>query len=311
MRRPKLIVSKCLDFQKCRYDGQGYNNETVSTLKEHADIKVVCPEVEMGLETPRNAIRIEQHGNELKLIQHHSNLDFSNDMNNFSDKFLSELNDIDGFILKSKSPSCGIKDVKIYHQGNKCSIRADGDGFFSSKVINKFDHLPIENEGRLKNYSIRDSFFTKIFAINNFKENNSIKDFHKQNYLLLNSYEENGSNELSKIVGKDNLTISDKNEYEKMFYDILKNDRNKVKKLDIIMKVFKRYQNKLSIGEVNMFNDLIKSYENEKIPFNTLAIAIRMHAVRFNDNELLNQSFFSPYPEGLVSICDSGKGRDL
>lgn len=311
MRRPKLIVSKCLDFQKCRYDGQGYNDKTISTLKEHADIKVVCPEVEMGLETPRNAIRIEQHGNELKLIQHNSKLDLSEDMNNFSDKFLSELSDIDGFILKSKSPSCGINDVKIYHQGNKCSIRSDGNGFFSSKVMNKFDYLPIENEGRLKNYSIRDSFFTKVFAINNFKKSSSIKEFHKQNYLLLNSYEENISKELLKIVEKNNFTINDRCEYEKIFYEILKNDRDKVKKLEIIMKVFERYKNKLNNDEINMFNDLIKSYQNEKIPFNTLAIAIRMYAVRFNDNELLNQTFFSPYPEGLISICDSGKGRDL
>lgn len=311
MRRPKLIVSKCLDSQKCRYDGQGYNDKIIDSLREHTDIKTVCPEVEIGLETPRNAIKIEQHNDELKLIQHKSRKDFSQDMNNFSHKFISEVEDIDGFILKSKSPSCGINDVKVYPKDNKCSIRANGNGFFSSKVIEKFTYIPIENEGRLKNYSIRDSFFTKIFAINNMKSCDDIRRFHEQNLLLLNSYDEKITCDLSNIISTENLNQENKNNYLELFYEVLKNDRNKAKKLDTIMIMFKRYKNKLSSDEIGMFNELVKSYENERIPFNTLAIAIRMYATRFKDKEILNQTFFNPYPETLITICDSGKGRDL
>ena len=63
--------------------------------------------------------------------------------------------------------------------------------------------------------------------------------------------------------------------------------------------------------EIEMFNNLIDSYENQKIPFSTLGVVIRMYATRFNDKEILNQTFFSPYPENLINITDSGKGRKL
>lgn len=60
-----------------------------------------------------------------------------------------------------------------------------------------------------------------------------------------------------------------------------------------------------------MFKELVKSYEDSKIPFSTLCVAIRMYATRFNDKQILNQTFFSPYPDDLVSISDSGKSINL
>ena len=80
----------------------------------------------------------------------------------FAKEFISSLDDVDGFILKSKSPTCGIKDVKVYYHGNKCSIRNNGSGFFSQNNY-KYNYLPIENEGRLKNYNIRDNFLLRFF----------------------------------------------------------------------------------------------------------------------------------------------------
>ena len=63
----------------------------------------------------------------------------------------------------------------------KCSINKKGQGIFSSKIIEKYSTIPIEDEGRLKNYNIRDEFLTKIFTINNLKCENSILDFHNKN----------------------------------------------------------------------------------------------------------------------------------
>ena len=188
MRKPKLIISKCLNSEKCRYDGQGYDDKVISLLREYIDIETVCPESAIGLSTPRDPIRIEKHNDEYKLVQLNSNTDYTSQMNEFPEEFLSGIDDIDGFILKSKSPSCGIKDVKIYPKGQKCSIRKNGTGIFSTKVLEKHSNIPIENEGRLRNYNIRDEFLTKIFTINNLKSENNILDFHSKNYLLLKSY---------------------------------------------------------------------------------------------------------------------------
>ena len=313
MRKPKIVISECLNGKKCRYDGQGYNDKVIKELKDYIHMETVCPEVAIGLATPRKPIRIEKHKEkeEYKLIDYDSQNDYTNQILEFSDEFLNNLTDVDGFILKSKSPTCGIKDVKIYYQGNKCSIRNNGSGFFSQKIMDAYNYLPIENEGRLKNYSIRDNFFTKIFLINNLKETKDIKDFHCKNLLLLKSYNKEDTNKLSQLLEKENLGEDIISKYKKSVYEIISKERNKNEKLSVIMSIFEKYKSKLSLDEVNMFEDIVRSYQKGKTPFSTLAVAIRMYATRFSDKEVLNQSFFNPYPEELINITDSGKGRKL
>ena len=67
--RPRVVVSKCLQFAACRYNGQMLNDPVVALLKEHVEFLPVCAECEIGLGVPREPIRIVQQGNELRLLQ--------------------------------------------------------------------------------------------------------------------------------------------------------------------------------------------------------------------------------------------------
>ena len=312
MRKPKIVVSECLYGTKCRYDGQGYNDKVIQSSKDYVDIQTVCPELAIGLSIPREPIRIEMNkeNEEYRLIDYNSKNDYTNQMTEFSEEFINGLDDIDGFILKSRSPTCGLKDAKVYYCGNKCSIRSNENGFFSQKIIDKYDYLPIENEGRLKNYNIRDNFFTRIFFINNLKNNKNIIEFHKNNLLLLKSYDEESTNEVSDILNENRME-DQVHQYKEKVLNIVSNQRKKENKLSIIIKVFEKYKNMLNEEEINMFNGLIESYENQRIPFSTLEVVIKMYATRFKDKDILNQTFFYPYPENLINITDSGKGRKL
>lgn len=311
MRKPKLIISKCLNSEKCRYDGQGYDDKVISLLREYIDIETVCPESAIGLPTPRNPIRIETHNDEYKLTELNSGLDYTSQMTEFAEEFLSNINDIDGFILKSKSPSCGIKDVKIYPKDNKISIRKNGTGVFANKLLEKNLNVPIENEGRLKNYDIRDDFLTKIFTINNLKNEESIIDFHTKNLLLLQSYNIEVTNELSSLIDKENLNDEDINLYKSKVYEILSSKRNKDSKVNIAKYIFEKYEKDLNDEEKNYFKGLLNLYKNKKIPFSSIKVALQIYGLRFDDKDLLTQTFFSPYPEDLISVTDSGKGRNL
>lgn len=312
MRKPKIVVSECLYGTKCRYDGQGYNDKVIQSLKDYVDIQTVCPELAIGLSIPREPIRIEMNkeNEEYRLIDYNSKNDYTNQMTEFSEEFINGLDDIDGFILKSRSPTCGLKDAKVYYCGNKCSIRSNENVFFSQKIIDKYDYLPIENEGRLKNYNIRDNFFTRIFFINNLKNNKNIIEFHKNNLLLLKSYDEESTNEVSDILNENRME-DQVHQYKEKVLNIVSNQRKKENKLSIIIKVFEKYKNMLNEEEINMFNGLIESYENQRIPFSTLEVVIKMYVTRFKDKDILNQTFFYPYPENLINITDSGKGRKL
>lgn len=307
MRKPKIIISKCLNSEKCRYDGQGFDDKVIRSIREYMDIETVCPEVEIGLATPRDPIRIEKHENDLKLIQHNSNIDYSNQMYEFAEEFIKKIDDLDGFILKSKSPSCGIKDVKIYPKGQKCSISKNGNGFFAQKLIEQDFKIPIENEGRLKNYILREEFLTKIFTLNRLKDCNDIKKFHENNKMLFKSYDSNSIKVLENLINNEKTHHL----YIDKVKEILNNKRSKINKANIIKDVFNRYKNKLNKEELSYNDELVNLYINEKIPFSSLIVAIKIYALRFNDNEIIKQTFFNPYPQKLVNIMDSGKGREL
>ena len=109
---------------------------------------------------------------------------------------LEKFSDVDGFILKGRSPCCGIKDVKVYSGLVKSPVIEKSEGVFAKEVIKKFYYLPIEEEGRLTNLSIREHFFTKLYLVFNFKnsvKNNSFKDlvkFHAKNKFLYFAYDQ-------------------------------------------------------------------------------------------------------------------------
>lgn len=312
MRRPKLVVSKCLGFENCRYNGQGSSSKLIDILQPYVDFITVCPETGIGLPIPREAIRIVDYNSEKKLIQPKSNIDHTENMKKFSKEYIDTLSDIDGFILKSKSPSCGIKDVKVYHKNGKASLFNGSNGFFAQEAINSYGHLPIENEGRLKNYLIRDEFLTKLFTINEFKHNkNGLENFHNKNRLLLKSYDINIYSRLEEISKNNFNTEKEIIEYERNLYDLLKNNRNYKKNIQSIIDIYNKYEPKLSMKEKEIFVDSVVKYSKGKLPLSALFTNIKLYAARFNDDEILNQSIFSPYPENLVDLSDSGKGRTI
>lgn len=163
--KPKLFVSKCLGFAACRWDGLKISGGFVRDLKGRVNFVTACPEVEIGLGVPRDKIRIVGKGKKRRLIQLNTKKDLTAGMRKYAARFVGSLgNDIDGFILKSRSPSCGIKDAKVYPDLKSGRMLGRASGFFASEVLKRFPRLPVETEARLKNRNIRKRFLTRLFA---------------------------------------------------------------------------------------------------------------------------------------------------
>ena len=154
--KPVIVVSKCIEFEPVRYDGQMISSELVKSLKPHVHFIPVCPEVGIGLGVTRETLRIVKRGEILKLIQPATGLDLTSKMKRFSKEFLDALPEVDGFILKSKSPSSAMKDAKIYPKLEKASPIGRGPGFFGGEVLKKFAHVAVEDERRLLNSRIKE-----------------------------------------------------------------------------------------------------------------------------------------------------------
>jgi uncharacterized protein YbbK (DUF523 family) len=112
--RPRLVMSACLEMEACRYNGQSIRARFVPRLAEHVELIPVCPEVEIGLGVPRPPVRLVSDGDEVRMVQPATGRDLTGAMAGFSRTFLDGLQEVDGFLLKSRSPSCGPKDVALF-----------------------------------------------------------------------------------------------------------------------------------------------------------------------------------------------------
>jgi len=111
--KPVVVVSKCITFEPVRWNGQIIASEFVEKLKAYVNFISVCPEVEIGLGVPRDPVRIVLVNGEKKLLQPATGFDFTEKIAKFSESFLDSLEAVDGFVLKSASPSSGFKNVKV------------------------------------------------------------------------------------------------------------------------------------------------------------------------------------------------------
>ena len=305
--RPNVVVSKCLGFAACRYNGQMLTSELVEKLRPHVEFTAVCAEVEVGLGVPRDPIRLVQEKGSIKLMQPATGRDVSDDMNRFSEGFLSTLRNIDGFILKNRSPSCGIKDVKVYSSiQDGASIRKDA-GFFGGQVLRKYGGLAVEDEGRLKDDGIREHFLTKLYTLARFRSVRSMADlvrFQAENKLLLMAYNQTGMRALGRIVAnKEKKTLEDvMGEYRIGLQNAFLRAPRRSSAVNVLMHAFGYFKEQLNEKEKIFFLTSLDSYRAGTTPLNSILTMLRMWIVRFDEDYLSTQTFFSPYPKELETL---------
>lgn len=316
--KPRLVVSQCLEFDHCRYNGDVIHNIMVRKLMNHVDFLPVCPEVEIGLGTPRETIRIVLQNGEQRLMQPKTNKDVTSDMERFSDDYLKSLEHIDGFILKSRSPSCGLKEVKLYTSTEKGPAVGSSSGLFGGKVQEMYPHLAIEDEGRLNNFLIRERFFTKIFLLASFRELKreqslqQLTDFHDQHKYLFLAYSRPTQKLLTRIMKNKEQHSNEElfSLYEKGLRRLFSRTARYDSSINAAKEMARAFDEFLNEKEKLYFLELIEKVNEKKEPFSSVMALLKSWAYRFENEELLRQSWFEPYPGDLLEISDSGKGRD-
>ncbi len=313
--KPKVVISRCIEFDSCRWNGLIISNSIVKSLKPHIDFIPVCPEVEIGLGIPRDPIRLVQEGDIIKLYDPASNLDHTNNMMDFADSFLSQLPKVDGFILKSRSPSCGICNVKSYSpKGNVLSGKETG--MFARKVKSLPPLLAVEDESRLLNLRIREHFLTKLYTLRSFsaleKKASSLVNFHADNKYLFMAYNQQKLKEAGSIVANhQKLSLPDVlDQYSIVLSEILSGMPRNSANINVLLHMFGYFsKTHLNSSEKELFLDLLEQYHQFQVPLITLTSIIKMWVAEYGVNYLENQSFLQPFPKELQTIFDTGKGR--
>jgi uncharacterized protein YbgA (DUF1722 family)/uncharacterized protein YbbK (DUF523 family) len=317
--RPRVISSKCVEFEACRYNGAMIPSPVVRLLQPHVDFQPVCPEVEIGLGIPRNPIRIVKSEGALRLIQPDTGADLTGKMQSFTREFLDSVEDVDGFILKFRSPSCGMKEVKIYKGPEKGAAASKGAGFFGGAVLKRFGELAVEDEGRLRDYRIREHFLTKLFALAAFRKVRSsgkmreLVRFQSENKLLLMASSQKHLRLMGRIVANpDRLPVAETiGIYESHLMQALASPPRSPSCINVLMHAMGYFKDALARREKEFFLESMEDYRQKRVPLSVPVGIMKSYILRFGEPYLASQTFFEPYPGDLLNVTDSGKGRDL
>ena len=167
--RPRVGISRCLLGDEVRYDG-GHKRDAIliATLGDLVEWVPVCPEVEAGMATPREAIHlvadadgVRAGGARVRLLGVESRTDWTGTMTAFSTMRVQALvdQDLDGYVLKADSPSCGLESVRVHRRDG---VDAIGRGLFAEALMKAFPDLPIAEERSLTDRAFRDTFMTAV-----------------------------------------------------------------------------------------------------------------------------------------------------
>ncbi|OOZ42278.1 hypothetical protein BOW53_00075 [Solemya pervernicosa gill symbiont] len=205
--RITLGISACLLGEKVRYDGHHkYNGYIVETLGAHFDLSPFCPEVAAGLGVPRPTIRlVGKPATPQAVGTLDPNLNVTNKLERLGRRTAREMKSISGYILKARSPSCGMERVSVYPP--KGPVVKKGVGRFAAKLMESNALLPIEEEGRLNDPELRDNFIERVFAYQRWQQLNSrrltpkrLSEFHAAQKLCLMAHSPQAYRQLGQLI---------------------------------------------------------------------------------------------------------------
>lgn len=314
--KPKVIISACLGFRSCRYNGLSINFPFLDRMAKHINFVQVCPEADCGMGVPRKTVRLVKEHEALKLLQPTTGKDWTEIITSYIDKIIAENEDVDGFILKAKSPTCGTKGVKIYQDIDGARPVSRGIGLFTAELKDKFPYCAMEEEGRLFNFSIRESFLIKLFTSARYKLVDSIDKlvtFHSRHKLLFLGFNQAAMRRMGRIVANhahisfEDMRVAYQQELNNMFLAPIKVNNM----INVLQHGLSGFKELLTSDEKKFFIEILEDYRDERVPLSVPLNILKGWAIQYNNGYLLNQIIMEPYPKELTEITDSGKGRNF
>ncbi len=329
---PTLVISQCLEFDACRYDGQRIENGLVRRLRVHARCLPLCPEVALGLGIPRDPILLVAGGaRSERLVQPSTGRDLTDAMERTARALLDALPPVDGFLLKSRSPSCGIADAKVLDQPQGALVRF-GPGRFARAVLARFSGLAVEDEERLGDPVHADHFLIKLFTLAAFRAAvnerpvtgaasaanggsaagrgsvareaslQGLTVFHARAQLLLFAYDRGRLRAMERLLARADgvpraeLTIA----YGRELAAALAAPASAPATADALQRAFSGIEARLPVAERARILAQLEACRQERVPRSAPAATLRAWAAHLHESDLERQLLLSPYPQELA-----------
>jgi uncharacterized protein YbgA (DUF1722 family)/uncharacterized protein YbbK (DUF523 family) len=306
----RIGISSCLLGQHVRFDG-GHKRDPflVDTFGMFVEWVPVCPEVELGLGTPREALRLVRRGDLVHMVNTKSGRDITGEMRRWARARVEELakEHLAGYVLKKDSPSCGMERVKVY--GESGMAEKNGRGLFAEALMERFPRLPVEEEGRLSDPRLRDNFVERVFAYVRlralFAPRWTVGDlvrFHTAHKMALLAHSPEMYAELGRLVarakplGRAELETR----YREGFMDALAKMATTRKHTNVLHHVAGHFKDLLDADEKQELLGSIEDYRRGLVPLVVPLTLVKHHVRRHKVAYLAGQVYLDPHPKELM-----------
>jgi len=306
---PRLGISQCLLGEQVRYDG-GHKRDRflTDTLSQFVEWIPICPEVESGLGTPREAMRLVGTPEAPRLMTIKTQNDHTATLNRFCHRKIHELKSfgLDGFVFKKDSPSCGIKQVRVYQHGSSPSRK--GRGLFAQAFQTFFPLIPIEDEDRLNDPEIRQNFIARVFGYHRWQNllgsrltRGSLVGFHTHHKYLLLAHSRPHHDKLGHLVASVNhftpkqLAL----QYGATFMEALKVKTTVRKHVNVLKHLVGLFKKQISQAQRIELQDVIDDFHRGLTPFIAPLTLINHYVREHHIDSLAEQVYLQPHPNEL------------
>lgn len=303
-------ISTCLLGQKVRFDG-GHKRDRYITdiLGDYFRFVPVCPELEIGMGVPREAVRLLGDETSPRMVGGKSGQDWTDKMNRYTESRVKQrdLYDICGYILKKDSPSCGMERVKVYDSAGMPHRKAVG--LYAAGLLKQFPLLPIEEEGRLNDLKLRDNFIVRVFAYSRLRKLfrstfslGRLVQFHTEHKYLLLAHSPTHYKDLGRLVaGAKKIPAGNlRDQYSQIFMEALKFKSTIAKNTNVLQHILGFLKDQLDSAEKKSILETIEDYRQGLVPL-VVPLTLLKHYVDLHDIEYIrNQVYLRPHPKELM-----------
>jgi uncharacterized protein YbgA (DUF1722 family)/uncharacterized protein YbbK (DUF523 family) len=308
---PRIGVSACLLGAEVRFDG-GHKRDAflVDVLGNHVEWVRVCPEVEVGMGTPRETLRlVRDEAGRIAMVTTRTATDYTRAMTAWSRSRVRQLagEKLSGYILKKDSPSCGMERVKVY--GGSGMPERSGRGLFAEELIAHFPHLPVEEEGRLSDPRLRENFIERVFAYQRLQHffgerwnRGGLVAFHTAHKMALLAHSTVGYHALGRLVAEasEMPRARLREEYERGFMRTMSRVATPERHANALMHMAGHLKKLLDTESRNELLACIDEYRLGLfplvVPLTLLRHHVRVHSVAY----LAGQTYLEPHPRELM-----------
>lgn len=310
--KPRVGISSCLMGEMVRYNGGHQRDRFVmDLLAEHVDFVPFCPEIEAGMGVPRPAIRLVRKNKEVFLMESGADVDRGAEMKVVTDAVEARFAhaDLDGFLLKRASPSCGLVGVKVYASSErKAQVVDRGVGRFAAQLQTTFPDLALSEEGWLKDEGLRNQFLHRIFtsrrlkAIEQSPSSAPLQAAHAAHKLLFMAHHPGQQKALGRQLAQwqGRLTPAGLQAYRVASQELLSHRLSRGKHVNVLQHMLGYVSKSLSSPTRHHAQSVINDYGNGNLGRETpLALIKHLIIDKGGSSWLANQVYLNPFPEAL------------